>query len=132
MSQVTRRSRGPSVPRSLRAIVAHGMEVVLDLEMNELIAEDGALHVSRAEVDTAPGAGVYDLLQRGREAVEGARLAGAGDAPAAGRRKRHLVRAEERLQGIDDGAADAGVSGRLVREAWRNEWSSGDGDRRVD
>src|SRR5512132_3448904 len=109
-----------------------GLEVVLPQVLGDLLAQHGSLHVGGAEVDAAPHARADDLLEGLREAVEAPRRAGCGTALVADRGERDLVGAEEGLQRVHEGTADAGVPRRVVREAGGDERRSGDGNRRVE
>src|SRR5215218_2191484 len=86
------------------------LEVVLVEPARDLLAEHRALHVGGAEVDAAPDAGIDDLLERVREAVEAPRRAGRREALVAGRREGDLVGAQEGLQRVHRRTADAGVT----------------------
>src|SRR5512133_3094078 len=109
-----------------------GLEVVLPHILGDLLAQHGSLHVGGAEVDAAPHARADDLLERLREAIEAPRRAGCGTALVADRGERDLVGAEEGLQRVHEGTADAGVPRRVVRKAGGDERRSGDGNRGVE
>src|SRR6266550_8756094 len=87
------------------------MEVVLVPPMRDVLTDVRARDVSVPEVDTHVHPRVDDLLDRIREAREAPRRVG-GVALVA---ERDLVRSEEVLQRLDEGAAETGVARGMLR-----------------
>ena len=98
-----RRARPRPLGRARRHLTrsrsAHPLEVVLADVAGDLLSEHRSLFVGVPEVDPAPDAGVDDLLERVREALEVARLAREAAAEDV---EPHPVGAEEVLERVHD------------------------------
>jgi hypothetical protein len=103
------------------------LEVVPALPTGDLLAEQCTLRVRGSEVDPAPDAGVDDLLERLREALEVPRLRGE---PRALDVERDPVGTEEVLHHVQRRAGHAAVARRVVREARRRQRRDRGGRRR--